>query len=131
MARKKFKDPYDVRGVYPYEKGDHSPYWAWARKQARVDEFGNIIEPLAANVDQVADREPPEPSEEMEAISHVLNNGGLDKLTVRQKRAFRLVMLQGLTFREAGRIMSIRPQTVQEHVAAAACRLKKMCEDLI
>lgn len=124
------KDPSDVRRVYPYEK-KNSPYWSWALKHARTDEYGNVIEPYAANPSQFA--EPPEhiQSDELQAIREVLDEGGLDRLTTRQRRAFKLVLIEGLSYRKAGRRMAISAQTVREHVLAAGKRFKKMCEDKI
>lgn len=130
MAKKKFKDPKDVRKVYRYESG--SPYWNWAFKKGRVDEFGNVVEPRAANPETVAAEVPPvEHGEEMVAIVEVLSEGGLDRLSTRQRRAFRLVLIQGLTYKAAGKRMNISAMTCYEHVQAAGKKLKKLCEDKI
>lgn len=129
MAKRKFKDPYDVREAYPYEKKDNSPYWAWAWKNAPTNEQGEVYEPWAANLDQFPGKPEPERSEEMEAVIELLNSGGLDRLPVRQRRAFKLVALEGLTYKEAGKRMNISAMTVHEHVRDAGRKLRKMCED--
>lgn len=131
MPENKNKDPKDVRRVYRWEQKDHSPYWAWGHRMGRTDEFGAFIEPLPANVDQLSEKSESEDTEEMAAIKHVINSGGLDKLSVRQRRAFKLVLLQGLTYAQAARRMGISAMTVHEHVKAAGKKIRKLCEDLL
>lgn len=130
MAKKKYKDPYDVRPARGSERG-RSPYWEWSFKHCPADEDGRIIEPRGGNPSQFPEAVEAERSDELKAIVDVLNEGGLDKLTVRQRRAFRFVAIQGLTYREAGKRMSISAETVYEHVKAAGRKLKKLCEDKI
>lgn len=130
MAKRKFKDPYDVREAKPHERG-RSPYWDWCQRHCPTDDEGNIVEPRGGNLSQFPEPEIRDKSEELQAIVAVLNEGGLDGLTVRQRRAFRLVAIQGLTYREAGQRMGISAETVHEHVKAAGVKLRKLCEDKI
>jgi RNA polymerase sigma factor (sigma-70 family) len=130
MAKRKFKDPYDVREAYKSEKG-RSPYWEWCQRHCPADEDGRLIEPRGGNPAQFPEPAEQDQSDELKAVIEVLNEGGLDKLTVRQRRAFRLVAIQGLTYREAASRMGISAETVYEHVKAAGAKLKKLCEDKI
>lgn len=127
----KRKEPRDLRPAYPYEKKDHSPYWAHIRKKGRVDEFGNCVEPFAASTEQIAEPVPPEDSDELAAVKHVLNKGALEKLPPRQRRAFKLVFIEGLDYSKTGRRMSISPTRARQLAHEAAKKIKKMCEDLI
>lgn len=128
--KKKFKDPYDVRPTFKSEKG-RSPYWEWCYRNSPTDDVGRIVEPQGGNPEQFPEATEPEQSDELKAAIEVLNEGGLDRLTVRQRRAFRLVVIQGLSLRDAAKRMNINPMTVWEHVEAAGKRLKKLCEDKI
>lgn len=130
MTKRKFKDPYDVREARPNEKG-RSAYWEWCQRHCPTDDEGRIIEPRGANPSQFPESEEQDQSDELKAVIEVLNEGGLDKLTLRQRRAFRLVAIQGLTYREAASRMGISAETVYEHVKAAGARLRKLCEDKV
>lgn len=130
MAKKKYKDPYDVRPIRKSEKG-RNPYWEWCQKHCPTDTEGRLIEPRGGNPSQFPEPTEPDQSDELKAALDVLNNGGLEQLTTRQRRAFRLVVIQGLSLREAGRIMAIHPSTVEEHVQAAGKVLKRLCEDKV
>lgn len=130
MPKKKFKDPYDVRESYNNEKG-RSPYWEWCFRHCPADEDGRIIEPRGGNPNQFPEAEQADQSDELKAAVAVLSEGALDTLTVRQRRAFRLVVIEGLSYREAGKRMSIGPKTVREHVMAAGRHLRKLCEDKV
>lgn len=124
MAKKLLKDPKDVR------RG--RGYWDWCDRHQPTDELGRIIEPYGANTDQFnAEKHEPEQCDELKAIIQVLNEGGLDTLTIRQKRAFKLVMLQGMSYRQAATRMGIGWTSVEDHVKAAAKKLRKLCEDKI
>lgn len=130
MAKKKFKDPYDVREARPHEKG-RSPYWEWCNRHCPTDDEGRIIEPRGGNPSQFPEPAEQDQSDELAAIREVFDEGGLDKLTVRQKRAFSHVIIHGLSYAEAGKLMNIHPTVVYDHVQAAARKLRKMCKDKI
>lgn len=130
MAKKKFKDPYDVRPSKPHERG-RSPYWEWTHRHCPTDGEGRTVEPRGANPSQFPEAVEQDQSDELKAALAVLNEGGLEKLTVRQRRAFRLVVIQGLSLRKAARQMNISAVTVWEHVREAGKRLKKLCEDKV
>lgn len=132
MAKRKFKDPYDVRPATSNERRGGGAYWRWCEKHCPVGEFDKVIEPRGANPDQFnRERESLEDGEMLAAVKHVLNTGGLQKLSTRQRRVFKLVLIEGMTYAEAGKRMSISPMTVHEHVRAAGKKLKKLCEDIL
>lgn len=124
------RDPWDVRKVYRYEK-KNGPYWSWVDRHSRPDEFGNAVEPAGAAPDRFIGPDTGAPSDELRAVIEVLDEGGLDRLTVRQRRAFKLVLIAGMTYAEAARRMGIRPQTVREHVLAAGKKVREMCKDKV
>lgn len=137
MAKEKFndpcgkrKDPHDVKEAYPKGRASRS-YWDWCERHCPTDDTGRIIEPRGGNPAQFPEATEEDRSDELKAIVEVLNDGGLEKLSVRQRRAFRLVAIQGLTYAAAGKQMNISAMTVYEHVRAAGVRLKKLCEDKI
>lgn len=132
MAKKKFKDPYDVRPATRNERNGSSAYWRWCDKHRPVTEFGIIVEPRGANPDQFnPEAESSEDGEMLAAVKAVLNEGGLYKLSPRQRRAFKLVLIEGLTYAAAAKRMGIAAMTVHEHVRQAGKKLKKLCEDKI
>lgn len=82
-------------------------------------------ETLEANPDQIA-VEPTVQSEELIAILSVLDEGGEKVLTKKQRRAFQLVVREGMSTRDAAKRMHCKYQTVQGFVQSAAVKLRKL-----
>lgn len=128
MPKKKYKDPRDVRQAYSSERG-RSPYWEWCRRHSPTDDTGRLREPSGGDPSQFAEAIEETRSDEMQAIVDVLNEGGLESLTVRQRRAAKLVLIEGMTYRQASRRMGISAMAVHGHVRSAGKKLRKLCEE--
>ena len=126
MRKRKFKEPGDVRKAYPSERRG-SPYWAWCARHRGSAEDGRIIEPLRADPSRIPEPVESEPGAEFAAIVSVLNDGAKNVLTTRQWRAIKLVLIEGLTHKQAAGRMAISRQSVTRHVKAGARILRKMC----
>lgn len=106
-------------------------FWGWCADNCPSDEDGRIIEPRAANPNQFPEQEKIEPSEEEKIMADFINSGEWEKLPVRQKRAFRLIVLEKLTYRQAASRMAISQTAVHKRMKSAARTIKKMLEDRI
>lgn len=131
MSRKKGKRQkgYDTRDVYPYERRGTSAYWEWCHRHCGETEGGLAVESTRANPDYLAETYRAPENEYFIAAKEALNDGALDRLTVRQRRAFKLVVIEGLTYSKAARRMGVSWQTVQKHVRGAGRIIRKICED--
>ncbi len=67
-------------------------------------------------------------SSEIKAIKKSLVNGALAKLSVSQRQAFELVVLEGKTEEIAAMIMGCNRSSVRTHVRRAGERLRKIIE---
>lgn len=106
-------------------------YWDWCERHCPSDEDGRVIEPRRANPTQFPEQEPPDESDALKAIKEFIGDGGLDKLPVRQRRAFKLVFIEGLTLREAGVRMGISAPAVQKRIRTGGRTIRKLLEDRV
>lgn len=106
-------------------------YWDWCSTKCPSDEDGRIIEPRRANPNQFPESDPDEKSDELKAVLEFVGAGGLDKLPVRQRRAFKLVLVEGLTYRQAGARMGISATAVQKRLKTAGRMVRKLLEDRV
>lgn len=88
--------------------------------------FDQRTETIEANPDQLAAAEPEIQLEELIAILSVLDDGGEKILTPKQRRAFQLVVREGLSTRDAAKKMRCSYQNVQQFVESAAVKLRKL-----
>ena len=109
------------------KKKSTSPYWDWTLRNRPYDDTGTPIEIVNANPDRLPAKVEPEKSEELKAAIEVLNEGGLQVLTNRQRMVFTMVVMQGLSLRAAARIMGISHQVAGEHLVAAGKKLRGLC----
>jgi|WetSurMetagenome_2_1015567.scaffolds.fasta_scaffold659866_2 hypothetical protein len=79
-----------------------------------------------ANPDSIAAPEEEERSEELLAILAVLDEGGENVLTKRERRAFQLIVREALPERVAAKKMHCAQSTIQEFVCKAAVKLRKL-----
>lgn len=107
-------------------------YWEYCAAKCPSDEDGRILEPRRANPTQFPESEPDERSDELKAAIEFIGDGGLDKLPVRQRRAFKLVVIAGLSLRQAGaRMGGISATAVRKRVRSAGRAIKKLLEDRV
>lgn len=66
-------------------------------------------------------------SDELEAILAVLNEGGLQVLSKQEREAFQLVVVEGLSEREAAKKMSCSRGTLQVYITRGSKKLRKLC----
>ena len=92
--------------------GSSSPYWNWVEENEAYDS------------DSIAAPEPKKVEPLLQAILDVLDEGGEKVLTKQQKRAFQLVVREGLTYRAAAKEMKIKESSVYEFVQAGAKKLR-------
>lgn len=108
--------------------GEASPYWNWVYKFGRQTAEGDWEEFRAANMDTVAAPEAPSLSPELYAILEVIDEGGEQILSKREKTAFTMVVREGLSFRHAARKMGCSFHSVEQYVKRAAVKLRKLCQ---
>lgn len=92
--------------------GESSPYWNWMADRG-------IGDPDSVGTEDVKHVEPL-----LQSILDVLDEGGEQVLTKRQRTAFQLVVREGLSYRAAAREMRVRVSTVHEFVQAGAKKLR-------
>jgi DNA-directed RNA polymerase specialized sigma24 family protein len=95
-------------------------YWNYVNR--REDKQESIL----ANPDLLPMIDEEERSEELLAILSVLDDGGEQILTPRERRAFQLVVREGLSERIAAKKMNCKQATIQEFVCKAAVKLRKL-----
>jgi DNA-directed RNA polymerase specialized sigma24 family protein len=106
-------------------KSGGSPYWNYIKKN-------HCGEPVEANPDSIPVSEPV-PSDELQAVLDVLDEGGEQVLSPREKDAFQLVAREGRTYGEAATIMSttygkrISRAALQMYVKRASVKIRKLC----
>lgn len=108
--------------------GESSPYWDYVRASGRNSLPDEIHEPLAANLDQLPEKISKFLPLELEAILEILDEGGEQILSPREKSAFQLVVREGISYREAARKMGCSFHSVEQYVKRAALKLRKLCQ---
>jgi DNA-directed RNA polymerase specialized sigma24 family protein len=65
---------------------------------------------------------------ELEAILEIIDQGGEKVLSQREKKAFQLVVREGLSYRKAAAKMGCSFHSVEQYVKRAAVKLRKLCQ---
>ena len=118
--------------------GGRSPYRDWVDKCGFVfspgrqqDEYDEHI--LSPHMREAIAKGDPDtltaPEEQLkdtllEAILEVLDDGGEKVLTPKQRRAFQLIVREGVSYRETARKMRVNVNAVQDLVKAGAKKLR-------
>jgi hypothetical protein len=92
--------------------GGSSPYWDWVGENEAYDS-----DSIAAPVPAVS-------SPLLQAILDVLDEGGEKVLTVAQKKAFQLIVREGLTYRAAAKELGIKESSLHQSMALATKKLR-------
>jgi DNA-directed RNA polymerase specialized sigma24 family protein len=92
--------------------GESSPYWNWVTDHEAGDS-DYIATPDVKAVDPL-----------LQSILDVLDEGGEQVLTPRQRKAFQLVVREGLSYRQAAKAMRVGVNAVYELVQAGARKLR-------
>jgi predicted DNA-binding protein (UPF0251 family) len=95
--------------------GEESPYWNWMESRGLTD-FNN--ETLIA--ESIKD----EPSMELSAALDAINDGAEETMTPQERRAFQLVVREGMTHERAARKMKIDKSVVTRHVGRAIKKVR-------
>ena len=117
--------------------GGSSPYFDWIERQgflhwssSQQDLHGrhltsHIREVIAKGEPDTLPAPEPQPKEPLlEAILEVLDDGGEKVLTPKQKKAFQLIVREGVSYRKAAKILRVSIGAVQCLVAAGAKKLR-------
>lgn len=92
--------------------GERSPYWAWMGL-SNASEVDSIPAP---------DDTPFDP--QLDSVMEALNNGAEDLMSSKERKAFQLVVREGLSFTQASKIMKVKSPTVHKLVERAARKLR-------
>lgn len=92
------------------------------------DDAGNPVEIVNANPDRLPAPADFDKSPELQAAVEVLNEGGLQVLTERQRQVFQGVVLQGLSLRRVARALGISHQVAGDHLRTAGKKLRLLCQ---
>jgi len=92
--------------------GGSSPYWDW------------IGENEAYDSDSIAAPIPAVSSPLLQAILDVLDEGGEKVLTIPQKKAFQLIVREGLTYRAAAKELGIKESSLHQSMVLAIKKLR-------
>jgi predicted DNA-binding protein (UPF0251 family) len=95
--------------------GEESPYWNWMESRGLTD-FNN--ETL------VAESAKDEPSTELSAILDAINEGAEETMTSQERRAFQLVVREGMTHERAARKMKIDRSVLTRNVGRAIKKVR-------
>lgn len=95
-------------------------FWNDMHNREKKESYKNNPDKLAVNVEVK--------SEELIAILEVLDEGGEQVLTKKQRRAFQLVVREGYTERDAALKMRCSQATLQEHIKLAVKKLRSLCQ---
>ncbi len=100
-------------------KGGYKNYTDWREASGKE-------EPMEAEPDNLPGIDPYE-GEELKAIVAVLNEGGLDILTPKQREIFQLVVVEGKSLGEAAQILQLSKPAIQQRLNLAAKKLRIIC----
>lgn len=106
--------------------GESSPYWKWVESSGKHFKDCETNECKAANPDILEFKEKSYTGMELEAILEILDEGGEQILSDKQKIAFQLVVREGLSYGEAASKMRLKKQTVHEYVKSASKKLYRL-----
>lgn len=95
--------------------GEESPYWNWMEEHGVADFNDNTL---------ITERVKETPSDKLAAILDAINEGAEETMTPQQKRAFQLVVREGMTHDRAARKMRISRQAVDQHVKLATEKVR-------
>lgn len=111
-----------------------SPYWTWIKTHPFKNPQGAMAsEPVLANPDMLPEWPLKEQSEALDAILEVIDEGGEQVLSPREKKAFQLIVREGLSEREAAKRFRprISRRAVVTYVRRASVKLRKLCQPKI
>lgn len=120
--------------------GESSPYREWVdsrglNPKGLAQERTYPLELTSRMFSEVAKGDPdilpvPEarPSDpQLEAILSVIDEGGEQVLTPKQRKAFQLIVREGRSYRETAKAMKVNINAVQDLVKAGAKKLRILC----
>jgi DNA-directed RNA polymerase specialized sigma24 family protein len=107
--------------------GSTSPYWDWVGEKGYVEGIHDVhlIEAVAKGDPDILPFVESRPSSDLlDAILEVLDDGGEQVLTPRQREAFQLIVREGVSYRETARKMHVSIHAIQDLVQAGAKKLR-------
>lgn len=90
--------------------GEESPYWNWMEERGLTDFNDETLH---------TERVKEEPSGELEAILDAINEGAEETMTPQERRAFQLVVREGMTNQKAAKKMRVTRQAVNLYLHTA------------
>ena len=96
--------------------GEESPYWNWMAEHGMEGFNDDFLHT------ELVEKEPPVP--ELAAILDAINEGAEETMTPQERRAFQLVVREGMTHERAARKMRIDKSVVTRHVGRAIKKVR-------
>lgn len=107
----------------------YSSYWNWVKKNNKCSEDGIYQESALSNPDSI---EAPSKfhcaCDELDAILEVLEEGGEQVLSGKEKQAFQYVVREGYSLRDAAKLMNVSWHSVYTYVKRGARKLRVLCQ---
>lgn len=95
--------------------GEESPYWNWMEERGLTGFNDNTL---------ITERVKEKPNEELSSILDAINEGAEETMTPQEKKAFQLVVREGMTQERAARKMHINQSAVSRYVNKAVKKVR-------
>lgn len=106
--------------------GESSPYWDYVTNSRENFYDGTIKEPIEANP-EIETETPIIKDPLLDAILEVLDEGGEQVLSKREKEVFQLLVREGLSQEKTAKKLGISRRACREHVKRIASKMRRLC----